>query len=65
MEENKWIKVTDKLPGTGKCVMIYSKEGGVAEGAYLGTEDNFKQWRWNCHPDNVTHWQPLPKPPKE
>lgn len=66
MEAKRWIPVTERLPDR-ECIAIgyqnemligyisknrYSKTGFSAEGAeeYLG---------------EVTHWMPLPEPPKE
>jgi hypothetical protein len=58
-----WIDVKEKMPDSGQCVLIHSKDGGVAEGAYLSTKGHFEQWRWNAIQKNVTHWMVLPKPP--
>jgi hypothetical protein len=27
-----WVAIEDELPESGECVIIYSKDGGVAEG---------------------------------
>ena len=58
-----WVAVEDELPKSGQCVMIYSKDGGVAEGAYLSSKGYFEQWRWNTVQKGVTHWKPLCEPP--
>ena len=58
-----WIDVKEKMPDSGQCVLIYSKDGGVAEGAYLSAKRHFEQWRWNAIQKDVTHWMGLPKPP--
>lgn len=58
-----WVAVKDKLPESGQCVIIYSKDGGVAEGAYLSSKRHFEQWRWNSIQKDVTHWKPLCEPP--
>ena len=58
-----WVDVKEKMPDSGKCVLIYSKDGGVAEGAYLSAKGHFEQWRWNAIQKDVTHWMGLPKPP--
>lgn len=41
---------------------VYTKEYGVDIGNYMGVAN-----RWLCMgiPCNVTHWMPLPEPPKE
>jgi hypothetical protein len=60
----KWIPVTERLPEAGKCVLIYSEKGKVAEGQYTVTQD-WAQFRWSATKVKVTHWMPLPEAPKE
>lgn len=60
-----WISVTERLPGN-ESVLIYSKAGGVAEGKYNPDTEEWTQYRWSAKmKKDVTHWMPLPKPPKE
>ena len=51
----EWISVDDRLPDVGKFVLIYNEINGVRmdyhDGATFGYYD-------------VTHWMPLPNPPK-
>ena len=58
-----WVAITEKMPESGQCVLIYSKDGGVAEGAWIRDKGYFEQWRWNCVQKGVTHWAELPMPP--
>lgn len=58
-----WVAVTEKMPESGQCVLLYSKDGGVAEGAWISAKGHFEQWRWSCVQNGVTHWAELPKPP--
>jgi hypothetical protein len=61
----KWIPVTERLPDSEKCVLVYSQDGGVAEGKYNARFKEWVQFRWNVTElNNVTHWMPLPEPPK-
>ena len=61
----KWIPVTEMLPDSEKCVLVYSQDGGVAEGKYNARFKEWVQFRWNVTElNNVTHWMPLPEPPK-
>lgn len=61
----KWISIEEKFPESGECVLLYSKESGVGEGAYISAKRHFEQWRWNSIKKGVTHWMPLPNPPEE
>ncbi len=61
---NSWIRVEDKLPGRGKDVLVYTLTGLIGTGWFSSEGD------WIGHtPDAgyglVTHWQPLPEPPKQ
>jgi hypothetical protein len=56
----EWISVEDRLPKDYQLVIV---DGGVArlQGdfwySYTGSNGRFITWR-------VTHWMPLPEPPK-
>ena len=52
----RWIPVTERLPDVGIEVLIYSEDDGVCVDYYGG--DTFGYY-------DVTHWMPLPEPPKE
>lgn len=68
--ERDWISVEERLPevwrndATAELVnyMIYSPDFGVDIGSY-----HAKAKKWLCMglPCTVTHWMPLPEPPKE
>ena len=60
----EWISVKERLPESSKCVLLFSKNGGVAEGAWDESERCFVQWRWSAKNVKATHWMPLPEPPK-
>ena len=60
-----WISVEDALPEGGGSVLIYSPLGGVAEGTYSKHYKRWVQYRWSVFEPEVTHWMPLPAPPKE
>ena len=69
-EREKWVPVTERLPEvwrndeTSELVnyMIYSPDFGVDIGNY---HENAKKWLCMALPCTVTHWRPLPEPPKE
>ena len=66
----EWIPVTERLPEVDQPVMIFAFGKSVGEGVYRGHNGFHHVWKmytssgtyWD---DEVTHWQPLPQPPKE
>ena len=61
---SKWIPVTERLPKEGECVLAYdTRDDFVAllefSGSALYDSDYIPQGI-----DEVTHWMPLPQPPK-
>lgn len=62
----QWISVKDRLPEPWKQVLIYSLHDFCESAVYIGVPG---KWRvtWNhemLDADSVTHWMPLPEPPK-
>ena len=62
----EWISVNDRLPEPWKQVLIYSRHDFCESAFYIGVPG---KWRvtWNhkmLDADSVTHWMPLPQPPK-
>ena len=63
---NKWIPVTERLPARRFFVLVFTVDKIVGE-AILDTDERFY---WSntdefAEPLFVTHWMPLPEPPKE
>ena len=61
-EETKWISVKDRLPQAYTDVLAYRKSGCEVE-CCIDIQRNF----WLKDPTSeylVTHWMPLPQPPK-
>lgn len=58
----KWIPVTERLPETGKRIIV-CRGDKVEQGIYLGVNGWWKVYGANTKA--VTHWMPLPEPPKE
>ena len=56
----KWIPVSERLPEDDSHVLVARKNGDVDTDMYI------KSW-WKVDPveRRVTHWMPLPEPPKE
>lgn len=56
-----WISVEDELPKINQSVVAYMSDKGFNEVPYMITK--FDRYGFNI--SNVTHWQPLPEPPKD
>ena len=68
----EWISVDDRLPEEGEyvlCVLKGFNYGGKIQVCKFVPADKFKDKPYFEHFRNgfssVTHWMPLPKPPKE
>ncbi len=61
----EWISVEDRLPDTIGSYLIYrkNKEYNTIAWAFFNSD---KMWAAdNNFYEGVTHWMPLPEPPKE
>ena len=65
----KWISVTDNAPRIGDVVLVYDKHiEDVTTGYISEFLRDRRVWIIDCGQsisDEVTHWMPLPEPPKE
>ena len=58
----KWIPVTERLPEEDGWYLVYRGEyGGICIVHYKVLKTKGK---WMCKWEEVTHWMPLPEPPK-
>lgn len=59
-QQDNWISVDDKFPENGQIIIVFDLDE-VEFSEYYGSKFYFV----NCGATyvNVTHWQPLPKPP--
>ena len=75
---NKWISVSERLPKSIiNKVLVHCKNGYIGFGHYeefqgvkdwynLESGEPFREWDLeDCETYEVTHWMPLPEPPKE
>ena len=60
-----WIPVTERLPEIGTVVLAHGKRSATT-GMFQGTDSKPQYWWWKHNTiKEVTHWMPLPEPPKE
>jgi len=68
----EWISVKDRLPETNMSVLVAKHNGRVFQMSYHRPFDSgmriFQWWgfgKWLDQHSQVTHWMPLPAPPKQ
>ncbi len=63
-DKHGWISVKDELPPKGAKPVLICVDKDVIVGSYYRAS---KRWisklNWRYIYGDVTHWQPLPKPP--
>lgn len=61
----EWISVKERLPEPGTSVVVLLRHN--AGPRYKFAFDGFYGWKWSQYDGRytVTHWFPLPKPPKD
>ena len=60
--KQRWIPVAERLPNLHEAVLVYTLTHDVLKAHFRGERSFFGHdgiWR------SVTHWMPLPTPPKE
>lgn len=56
----EWISVKDRLPEENTTVIVATDNGIVFQCLY-----SYDGWDlWDDNDVNITHWQPMPQPPK-
>lgn len=58
----RWIPVTERLPKHMQPVLVCRNDGKVEQG-YKDVNDWWKVY--GTRTKKITHWMPLPEPPKE
>jgi|GEM_PF-3400668 len=56
----EWISVKDRLPEIGVMVLVHRLEGYYSVDQYRQLHGEIRSFMYN-----VTHWMPLPSPPKQ
>lgn len=64
-----WVSVEDDFPDSGQNVFLYHKEYGLGIGYGMTIDKSFAGTFHGIpvidESKGVTHWQPLPQPPKQ
>lgn len=60
-ENKRWIPVTERLPEDDSQVLACTRHGKAFSAHY---DHKWKSWSVS-HTVKITHWMPLPEPPKE
>ena len=58
---DEWISVKDRLPEIGKLALVYGSSGSMTVARHVAGNE----WVVPGIFSRVTHWMPLPEPPKE
>ena len=62
----KWISVQERLPKTFEPVIVCREIGGGEVKVEQGHKDVTDWWKvYGTRTKQVTHWMPLPKPPRD
>lgn len=61
----KWIPVTERLPEEVATYLVLSKAGNCSVQWFHIYGENFKGFFDAEEPGKITHWMPLPEPPKD
>lgn len=72
MSEMKWIKCSERLPGTRECVAFVYADDRIMQDGRIWLDRVSKVWMENHRMDyfgaykgTVTHWMPFPEAPVE
>ena len=60
LKDSEWFSVSDKLPDNERSVLVYTKNGGVAEASYNPKTREWLQFRWSVKV-KPSKWRELPK----
>lgn len=63
-KQSEWISVKERLPETDKKVLVCYSNGSMDIAKYIRA-DGFEFWfEETTFRKHITHWMPLPEPPK-
>ena len=61
MKAPRWISVKDRLPEIGTLALVFGSAGAMTVARYIA----WAEWVVPGMFSAITHWMPLPAPPKE
>lgn len=66
-EERRWIPVTERLPEESSTYIVTANDGYAQRVSFVLWQKKHRMWNLTGARSywRVTHWQPMPKPPKE
>lgn len=69
-ENRQWVPVTERLPESEGTYLVYTERGSVYASHFYAKkvfrDDYVREPQWSQRGKvKVTHWMPLPEPPKE
>lgn len=64
-QEARWIPVTEQYPEERKAVLVYQRMYKNTYCAFLEGMDWWIYGGYGTKAFGITHWKPLPEPPKE
>ena len=59
-----WISVNDRLPQLREDVLVAWSNGEIGFARRFNPQNNGECWDTTASNATITHWQPLPEPPK-
>ena len=64
----EWISTKEQMPKFNKEVLLYDEFGQIGVGGLVKSDNGLVEWlcdgEWRGVTE-VTHWMPLPEPPKD
>ena len=62
--QSEWISVEDRLPQLREDVLVAWSNGEIGFARRFNPQNNGECWDTTASNATITHWQPLPEPPK-
>ena len=66
-EERRWIPVTERMPEESGMYIVTANDGHAQRVSFVLWQKKHRMWNLTGARSywRVTHWQPMPQPPKE